>query len=577
MPRALPWVALASLWGAAACVGTVGSEPGGSGPSNGKPPGQVGPGASDPGGTGNPSGAGGAGPAGPGPGGSQPVNTTGRPPLRRLTQVQFNNTVRDLLGFEGDFATGFPKDEDGTGFRANTNAPVSGTQVDKYEQAAELLGAKVTAEAAARLAPCLPPKAEADCAEEFVRGFGKRAFRRPLDNEQVARYRAVWQAGRTADGSFAAGVGLVVTAMLQSPHFLYLPEFGLDSAGGAGAGLVPLGSFEIAARLSYFLQDSMPDADLFAAADADSLKTPEAVAAQARRLLGTPRARDVSLGFFRQWLEIEALPALDKDAKTYPSFAPPLRDAMAAEIASFVAHVLGAGGGQLSTMLTAGYSFPKGPLVELYGLAPGAGGGDAKVDLPAGQRAGIMTLPGFMALYSHADQSAPVSRGYIVSEKLLCQTPPPPPDNLEVMIPKPDPNRSTRDRFAAHRADPQCASCHELMDPYGLTFEHYDGIGRYREKDGNVVVDASSNLARFGMVNNAVELMGKLAASKDVINCFTKQWFRFAFGRNEGPADDASLTAVQDAFERAELRIPDLLVALATSPAFRQRPKVVQP
>ena len=115
------------------------------------------------------------------------------------------------------------------------------------------------------------------------------------------------------------------------------------------------------------------------------------------------------------------------------------------------------------------------------------------------------------------------------------------------------------------------------MDPYGLTFEHYDGIGRYREKDGNVVVDASSNLARFGMVKNAVELMGKLAASKDVINCFTKQWFRFAFGRNEGPADDASLTAAQDAFERAELRIPNLLVALATSPAFRQRPKVVQP
>ena len=317
-----------ALWGAAACVGTVGSEPGGSGPGNGKPPGQVGPGASNPGGTGNPAGPGGAGPGGAGPGGGNPspVNTTGRPPLQQLTQAQFNNTVRDLLGFEGDFATGFPKDEDGTGFRANTNAPVSGTQVDEYEQAAELLGAEGGRRSGRAPGPCLPPKAEADCAEEFVRGFGKRAFRRPLDNEQVARYRAVWQAGRTADGSFAAGVGLVVTAMLQSPHFLYLAEFGLENAGGgAGAGLVPLGSCAIAARLSV-----LPSGQHAGCGSVCRCRFRQLEDARGSGLPGAPaaghtRARDVSLGFFRQWLEIEALPALDKDAKTYPSFAPPLR------------------------------------------------------------------------------------------------------------------------------------------------------------------------------------------------------------------------------------------------------------
>jgi hypothetical protein len=177
-----------------------------------------------------------------------------------------------------------------------------------------------------------------------------------------------------------------------------------------------------------------------------------------------------------------------------------------------------------------------------------------------------------MALYAHPDQTAPVSRGYLVSEKLLCVVPPPAPDDVVVMLPKPDPNKTTRERFAAHREAAQCAVCHSLMDPYGLTFENYDAIGKWRDKDGVNAVDATSLLPGFGMVKNAGEMMAKMSTSKEVASCMTKQWYRFALGRAESDVDAGSLANVEDAFRKADFKLPDLIVALTSSPAFRQRP-----
>ena len=558
--RPTPVLALA-LAMVGACVGTVGSEktPGSSEPAG--PPGSTGSGGAGSGGGGNSMTGTEPGKGTPPP----PPSVTGRTPLRRLTRPQFNNTIRDLLGLEGDFAAGFGVDEDGSGFRSNITSPVSASQVDKFDQVAADLATRAVAAGVEKLAPCAPPRgAEATCADEFLRDFGKRAFRRPLTAEELARYKTVYQAGRGA-GDFPAGITLVLSAMLQSPNFLYIPEIGLK---GTGSGPVTLDRYEVASRLSYFLTDSMPDPELFAAADADKLRTADEMGAQAARLLKTDRAREVTVGFFKQWLEIEAMGTVEKDAQAYPTFNPELRAAMQAEIETFVSHVLRDGDGKLSTVLTAGFSFPKGPLGAVYGV-PAA---DTRVDLPAGQRAGLFTLPGIMAMYGHPDQSAPVSRGYLVADKLLCNTPPPAPDNVEITVPKPDPNKTTRERFEAHRSNPSCASCHALMDPYGLAFEHYDGMGRYRQMDGNRPVDAAGELPGLGPIKNAVEMMPKLAGSPEVISCMTRQWFRFAFGRMDGDIDKGTLTALQDSFTRAEHRIPDLITTLATAPAFRQRP-----
>jgi hypothetical protein len=515
----------------------------------------------------------------PGPGGPIPppgsvAETPTATPLRRLTRAQYNNTVRDLLGVGGEFGATFAGDDDSGGFRSNIVSPVSEPQVEQYYRVAEEVAGKAVAAGLGKLAPCAPPKPEATCVDDFVRGFGKRAFRRPLSNEEVERYKTVFEAGR-AGAELGSGVALVITAMLQSPSFLYLPEFG-DARAAEKDGL-PLDPYEVASRLSYFLLGSMPDEDLFAAADAKALRTPEQIAAQVRRLLKSARARESIVSFFEQWLELSDLPAVDKDMTLFPEFTPPLRAAMREEIAAFADHVVRDGDGKLATLLTSVLSFPAGPLLPLYGLPARTGPATTPVALPREQRSGLLTLAGVMAVYAHPDQTGPVGRGYMVSDKLLCITPPPAPDDVNAMLPKPDPSVTTRERLEKHRSDPTCATCHALMDPYGLTFENYDAIGRWRSNDGRKAVDASAQglPGGIGDVKDALELMTKLAESPVVRSCLVKQWFRYGFGRQEGSGDEGTLSAALAAFAASDHAIPDLLVGLASSRGFRYRPKIV--
>jgi hypothetical protein len=499
----------------------------------------------------------------------------GRTPLRRLTNAQYNQTVQALFGLEGDFTQGFGPDEEVGGFASNITVPVSATQVDKYRLAAEQLAEQAVAGAGlARLAPCAPPASTADaCADRFVPDFGKRAFRRPLTSEEVSRYKTVYVAGRGTNGDFAKGIQLVVSAMLQSPHFLYLPELG---EAGAQANQLPLTPYEAATRLSYFLLGSMPDGDLFVAADNRKLGTPDQIATQARRLLGTAKATDALVGFHRQWLMLDHILSTTKDEKTFADFTPALRQAMHDEIAAFVTGVLRDGDAKLETLLAADFSFIQGPLYGLYGLpAPAAAQGPARVEFPAGQRAGLLTLAGTLATFAHPDQSSPTARGLLVTDRLLCIEPPVPPPNVDTSVAPPNPNVTTRQRLEAHRSNAACAACHGLMDPYGLTFEHYDGIGRYRAKDGLQTVDATATLPEVGFVQDAVDLMQRLSTSDHVRRCVVQNWFRYGLGRLETEKDDPTLAAVAAAFARADHRIPELLIALVSSDGFRYRAPIV--
>ena len=503
--------------------------------------------------------------------------------LRRLTRAQYNNTIRDLLGLTGDAATGFGLDEDEGGFAANAKAPVKELQLEKYREAAEQLAVKALADLP-RLAPCAPPaRPEAECLDEFLRDFGKRAYRRPLAAEETDRYRALFAIGREG-ADFASGLGLVVSTMLQSPNFLYRPELG-DPARAGKEG-TPLSHYETASRLSYYLQNTMPDQELFAAADAGRLGTAEQVAAQARRLLESPRARDSVVSFYLQWLQVDDLLTVEKDAEVYPMFTPELRAAMREEIEEFVDQVArrtDGGGGTLEALLTARFSFLRGPLYGLYGVPEGAGGGAAglrRTELPDGQRAGVLTMAGVLAKHGHPDQSSPVARGYVISDRLLCVVPPEPPENVDAAVPKPDPNVSTRVRFEQHRTKPECAACHALMDPLGLAFESYDGIGRFRTMDGRVPVDTSSELQgtdQDGAVKGAIDLVGRLAQAREVRACMARQWFRYALGRLDVEGDRPAIAAVIEAFARDGHRLPDLMVALAASHPFRFRRPVDLP
>jgi hypothetical protein len=554
MVRLRHWSAVALVAGGlSACTGAIdghGSPGPGSNPPGTNPP-------KDP-----------AVPGNMGGGAAAVVEHPGRTGLRRLTHAEYNNSIRDLLGLKEDFAAAFSDDEDAGGFAANTVSPVSEALADQYHTAAEGIAGKAVAAGLTKLAPCAPPATPDSCADAFVRGFGRRVFRRPLAAEEIARYKQVYTTGATG-ADFAAGIGLVITAMLESPNFLYLPERG--DARAAEKDALPLDQYEIAARLSYFITASTPDPELSAAADQAALRTADQVAAQARRLLASPQARDSIASFYLQLLEMPDLATIDKDPKLFPQYTPAVREAMAAELTTFASRTTLEGDGRFETLLTAGYSYPSAPLAPIYGLASATTGND-QVDLPKGQRAGLFTLPAVMAVYAQTDQTRPVGRGFLVADKLLCSTPPPAPDNVP-MLPPPAPNVTTRERLERHRSDPTCAACHALFDPYGLTFEIYDPIGRYRTTENNKPIDATGKGLQGGFsdVKDATELLPQLARSETVRSCLVKQWFRYALGRLEGADDEPTLTLARAAFARADFGVRDLLVGLATTRGFRYR------
>ncbi|HVJ15745.1 MAG TPA: DUF1592 domain-containing protein [Polyangiaceae bacterium] len=523
-------------------------------------------------------------PGGPGGGSGGGTSSTGEPldcsgtgapsvgvtPLRRLTRSQYSHTIRDLLGLSGDHAARLSLDEKVGLFYSNANNPVTELLVEQYMTTADELAAQAVATQMTTLVPCDPAVEDpAACGAKFVDSFGLKAFRRPLLPEEQTLMVTLFNAG-LQDGGFNDGVERVVSATLQSPQLLYHVELGALPAGSAET--VALDQYILGSRLSYFLWDSTPDAELLRAAGAGELSTPEALRLQAQRLLDDPRAAETIAGFHKQWLGTDHLDDLEKDAEQYPDFSPELKAAMLQETARFSDFVIRSGDGLLDTLLTAPFSFLDPPLAELYGVTLPAGHDPlTPVDLDPTQRSGLLTMAGVMAVHSHANQGSPIRRGKMVRENILCQPLQPPPPGADITPPEPDPNASTRERFEQHRTEPTCAGCHSLIDPLGFAFENYDGIGTFRTMEAGKLIDASGELTATdidGTFVGAGELSKKLATSPQVRDCLAQHWFNYAFGRTRGDADGCSMTSLTGAFA-ASNNVRDLLLALVTTDAFR--------
>jgi hypothetical protein len=499
----------------------------------------------------------------------------GAAPLRRLTQSQYDNTVRDLLGDTTHPASGFPPDPTNGEFSNATSLTVSPLLAQGYQTAAEALAATAIANKASLL-PCDPKAAAGEdaCAKQFVEKLGRRAYRRPLTPDEVTALVALYAANKQG-GTFDEGIQAVVEAMLQSAPFIYRVEFGaIDKAQG---NVVPLTAYEMASRLSYFLWNSMPDDALFTAADQNALATPEQITAQARRMIADPKAHDTTKDFFDQWLKLKSLANVSKDAATYADWNDGLRSSMLAETRAFLDWVMWGSDGKVDTLLTSSVSFVDANTAKLYGVPAPQGSGLAKVTLDPSQRAGILTQPSILTIIAKPNQSSPVLRGKFVRERFLCQPLPPPPPDLVIVPPEVKPGATTRQRFAEHDKNPMCAGCHKMMDPIGFGFEHYDGVGKWRTVDQNLPVDATGALSDSdvdGAFDGAPALAAKLAQSKWVKDCIATEWFRYAFGRGETADDKCSLTAAKGSFSGAQYDMRELLVALTVTDAFRYRPEV---
>jgi hypothetical protein len=480
----------------------------------------------------------------------------GPAPLHRLTRLEYDNTIRDLIGEDLKLAKDFAFDERAGEFAANFFTPIDEMQFAQYAAAAETVADKAAGNMKT-VVTCDP--AAADCAGTFIKQFGRRAFRRPLEDVEVAAYQKIFDTGRTGV-DFANGVRLVVQAMLQSPKFLYLIE-------GPG----PLTQHQMAARLSYFLWNAPPDAALSAAADGNKLGTMAAVHEQAKRLLADPRSLDMIVDFHTQWLGLEELPVAAKDEMIYPQFEM-LRPSIIEETGRFLGEVMKTDGGRLDTLLQANFAVVNGPLAALYGAGGPATADWHKVMLDPTQRSGLLTLSSFLTAQGAYDGSSPIKRGLRIREQVLCAPMPVPPPDVNQNPPPPAPHTTTRQRFDRHRTDPVCAACHEMMDKLGYGFEGYDGIGTYRTTENSVPIDDSGEVIATdvdGPFKGAPALGKRLAGSTQVQKCMTTQWFRYALGRMETDLDKCVLDELNKKYGGANLKLADLLLGIVESDAFR--------
>lgn len=506
---------------------------------------------------------------------SRSGRAVGGSPLRRLSADEYDNTVRDLLGDATRPGRMLPQEPVAYGFRNNADAAtVNEDLVDRYRALAEQVAARAASMAAA-LADCdAAGPGEQACAQRFIVRFGRRAWRRPLDDSETATLLAVYKTGRQG-GIFTTGIELVLQAALQSAPFLYRIELGLPAP--AGDRLTRLSPWETASRLSYLLWGSMPDDELAAAADADQLNTPAQIQAQARRMIAVAATKSQVTGFFTQWLSLDDIEHAEKDKKAFPAYTTAVPGLFKQETASFLDHVLwpagGRGGGAWQTILTAPYTFADPALAKYYGLPAPATNSFERVSLDGAGRRGLLTQGAFLAAQAKANQTSPVLRGKYVRERLLCQTLPPPPPDVEAKAPEPDAQLTTRQRYAAHAEQPVCAACHKLMDPIGLGFENFDAAAGWRTSENGRPIDASGDIAQSdvaGPYSGAVELATRLGDSEQVRQCLGLNWFRFSFGRLEAESDACTLANIAGQLG-ADGSTEDLLLAVVASDAFMYR------
>lgn len=499
------------------------------------------------------------------------------PRLVRLTHVQYDNTIRDLLGVDASPSSGFLDDPLVEGFDNNASALfVSDRLARDYRRAAEELAASVTAdeELWQVLVPC-DPQEGSECAATFIEHFGRRTYRRPLDEDEVKRYLDLFEQGEALydDGSsFARGVRLVVEAMLQSPHFLYRLELSSEAQDG---NVVALTGWEIASRLSYLLWSSAPDDALLDAAEAGELDTPEGVAEEARRLLADSRSAATVDDFHRQWLELDKLGDITKDPELFPEWTPDVTDGMREEVVRFIRRVVFDLEGSYTDLMSLPETYVDADLAALYGLDGGFGDAMELVELDPAERAGLLTRIGFLSSHAFPGRSSPIRRGVFVQRRILCTPIPPPPGDVDTTLPPVEGEiETTREAVELHTSPDACRACHGLINEPGFAFEIYDAAGRFRETENGVPIDAAGQVLLDGenvSFDDGVELSHAIADSETGPLCYATQWFRYANMRQETPDDQCTLEGLHTAWEASGYDVQELLVALTQTASFRYR------
>ncbi len=504
---------------------------------------------------------------------------SGRVSIRPLNRIEYNNTVRDLLGTAQQPATAFVSDTPAFAFDNNAEQGfvlvLTGISAGLYEQAAEALAAEaITAAFKAKLVTCdvgAAGSAGSTCQQTFVTTFGAKAYRRPLSTTEVANYVALMAAAKTAGATGDEMLRTAIEAFLQSANFLFRIELDPDPTSTVAH---PVAPYEMASRLSYLVYRSMPDQALFDAAAGGKLGMPADVQAQLTRLLADPKGSTFAQDFSAQWLGVRSLESIQFDPTFFPKFTPALAASMKSEITSFFSDFVKENL-PADQLMTAKFSYIDNNLATHYGLPAVGSTTVKKTDLASPQRGGLLTMAGTLAATSYMTRTSLVKRGAWVQSQLLCTDPPPPPNNVPP-FPTGKVMGTQRQVLEMHRSDPSCAVCHVILDNIGIALENYDGTGAWRTADSNgaVIGDVNgtlTNAAGTFTFNGGQELAAVVAKDPRFVPCVSKKMLGYALGRTLGATDDPYVSDIAASTASAQPGVSDILSRVVASDTFNMR------
>jgi mono/diheme cytochrome c family protein len=415
------------------------------------------------------------------------------------------------------------------------------------------------------------PNDRGTAARKILQTFATRAYRRPVKPDELDRLVKLFKFADQPNEPFEAAVKHALTAVLVSPQFLFRIE--RDAEPNNPDAVHPISQYELATRLSYFLWSSMPDDELFKLAGENKLRDPMVLDAQIRRMLKDPKSSALVENFAGQWLMLRSVASMTPDKKTYPTFTPALRDAMVKETELYFDYVMRQDRSVME-FLDSDYTFVNDKLAKHYGIPGNFGREFKKVTLSDHSRGGVLTQASILTVTSNPTRTSPVKRGKWILENILGTPPPPPPPDVPALE---EDNKavltgSLRQRMEKHRTNPNCAVCHAKLDPLGFGLENFDGIGAFREKDGNFKVDPAGELPDGSKFSGPAELRKVLIAKGDLFRKnLADKMLTYALGRGLEWYDRCTVDDMVAGLKKGNDRFSSLVMAVVQSDAFQKR------
>jgi hypothetical protein len=421
---------------------------------------------------------------------------------------------------------------------------------------------------------CDPQKiGEGPCAKQITRNLARRAFRRPVTDDDVDSLMPFYEAGRQSGGTFDEGIEKVVAAILVSPDFLYRAIRGQE--GVPANSEFPLTDLELASRLSFFLWNTGPDDELLSLAAAGGLTKPGAVEKQVRRMLADPKASSLVTSFAMKWLNLASLDSVQPDPKLFPTFNEQLRHDFSEEAEAFLGSILLEDRSVLE-LLTSNHTFLNERLARLYGVPGVIGNQFREVVVPEQERAGLLGKAAVLLRSSYGDRTSPVLRGAWVLDKLLGTPPTPPPPNTATDLSQKagETPKTVRARLEQHRNKASCNQCHGVIDPTGLALENFDAIGEWRtiDRQANAPIDAKTVLPNGVAIDGPVELRAQLVERPATFaQAFTEKLMMYAINRELEYFDMPQVRAVVRAAAKDNYKFSSIVLGIVKTDAFRKQ------